>query len=90
MKIIIIKKRSEVKGDSAAHLLKHIKYLTEGNHPDKKDKVGKKTQKIWDESICLAPNHTKLTKKERNVIERKLLSDFGGNESPKITTTILL
>lgn len=88
MSITIVNKPSEEKCESAACLLKRIKYLFEANHPDKKDIVGKRTQKVWGESIRLAPKRTKLSKKERKLIKRKLLTEFGGNDSPKITTII--
>jgi hypothetical protein len=88
MSITIVNKRSEKKCESVAYLLKHIKYLFEANRPDKKDRVGKRTQKVWGESICLAPKRTKLSKKKRKLIKRKLLSDLGGNDSPKVTTII--
>jgi len=37
-------------------------------------KKGKRTSKIWDETIYRTPDNTKLSKKERKRIKRKLLS----------------
>lgn len=47
----------------------HIAYLEY-----REGKSGKRTPKIWDETIYRTPDGTKLTEKERRLIERKLLS----------------
>jgi hypothetical protein len=115
MSFVIVNDRAVIKASSAAYLQYHIKYLSNKNHPDHKDKVeifapslanvfpvtierfiqlivkshidyldyregklGKRTSKSWDETIYRTPDHTKLSEKERKLIERKVLSIRSG------------